>query len=450
MLKSLRAAKEDPNCPAPRFHEETKERKEEHIFAHLSPNEIELTIVGCKALALPGQANICAYVYGEFQIGDNSPQKFYTGYVTSPSPNFNYVTKFLFDRSKKTHCRFFEHKKTMVLHVAHKKTIGSVDIGVFEVKFSDLLTSSESKQIIPITADSRKLLGSATAEVILRVHEPIAQKECIITTEKELVLDEPIPEPGSHVAPKVTSSSSTVEQQPQGKSAVSQVASHSTMVSSTTTPTPTPTQTRPTTPPGRPNTPPARPSTPPARPATPPKAAVPTAPPTATPGHSRAQATEAASPPAKLPPTPTPAPTASPAPKQTAAAPAASGEEEIDPESLDRVCSNEVFEWEEKRCQAQINKHILAKTPIPEDLSTKLQQIKVALTILVVKVQKGVLSPDDYKKQLEDAVIVEQNIANKLLAAGKKELTRVPLQRVALMKKEIKDIEEGGDEEEDS
>ncbi|KAH3765008.1 hypothetical protein Pelo_3145 [Pelomyxa schiedti] len=364
MLKSLRAAKEDPNCAAPRkerFHEETKERTEERIFAHLSPNEIELTIVGCKALDLLGHANMCAYVYGEFQIGDNSAQKFKTSYVTSPSPNFNYVTKFLFDRSKKTHCRFFELRRTMVLHVAHKKTIGSVDIGVFEVKFSDLLTSSESKQTIPIASEySHKPLVSATAEVILRVHEPITHKEYLITTEKELVLDEPIPETSSHAH-------ETTTEQPQGKSAVSQVASQSTMVYSTTTP--------------------------------------------------------------------------STVPAPTAMAPAASSEEELDPvDRLDRVCSYEVLKWEEERCKAYAeNGH---------DVIVRSALIKASSALLSLKVSNGSLCPDVYKEQLENAVTVEQNIANTLLAAGKKEQAQVPLKRVSIMKKEIKDIE-GGDEEEE-
>eukprot|EP01105_Mastigella_eilhardi_P017114 TRINITY_DN3936_c0_g1_i3.p1 TRINITY_DN3936_c0_g1~~TRINITY_DN3936_c0_g1_i3.p1 ORF type:complete len:510 (-),score=180.18 TRINITY_DN3936_c0_g1_i3:64-1593(-) len=396
-LSTLRTLEADPTARCPRYHVETVERQEERVFSHLTQSELEITIVNCKGLCLKGYGSLCCFVYGEVQIGSYSGL-INTPCITATNPEFNFTVKMNLERKKSTQI-FFEHKK-VVLHVYHKRTLlPAIELGRFFVPFADLLTKAESCQVTPILRpDSRREVASATAEVRLRLQTPLLKKDMVTITEHSVVLDEPLQLPN---APAASPAQPPKPQPNAAKAPAQQPTAKPQQNAAEAKPLQKP-QLNPQPPLSKPQPPLPKPQ----------------------------------------PPQPKPQPAA-----EVKNAAEAVGDDEIDAESLDRVVSNDVLEWEQDRVTRQLAAAKVAGKALSEDMVVRKQDIEVKMQLLVIQVQTGKITPEGYIKMLEAAVKAEHEVARRLVGLGRKEQAVVPLQRVKIMQKEIASASEEDGEE---
>ena len=119
-----------------------------------------------------------------------------------------------------------------------------------------------------------------------------------------------------------------------------------------------------------------------------------------------------------------------------------------DPHAVLGIFSNEVLEWE-------INQRVplllqLARQrgdqAAVEDLTDRLISLQTQLQILVTAVQAGKLQLDEYLNKLREAIARGTLVAKALMQRGKKEDAKVVIQRVQLMRNEVKTAEDNADE----
>ena len=119
-----------------------------------------------------------------------------------------------------------------------------------------------------------------------------------------------------------------------------------------------------------------------------------------------------------------------------------------DPHSILGMLSNDVLEWE-------IATHIphtlqLARqrqdAAAVEDCMDRLTAAQTQLAILVQAVQAGKLTLDDYLSQLRESIQRDGLVARELMRRGRKEDAKLVIQRVQLMRNELKTAEENADE----
>ena len=157
------------------------------------------------------------------------------------------------------------------------------------------------------------------------------------------------------------------------------------------------------------------------------------------------------------PRTPSPSPastggaasTAPPLPAATLPLPPGLTEDDVsDPHSVLSMFSNDVLEWE-------IQQHVplllqLARQrgdqAAVEDLTDRLTSLQTQLQILVTAVQAGKLQLDEYLARLREAIDRGQMVAKELMRRGRKEDAKVVIQRVQLMRTELKTAEDNADE----
>jgi len=101
------------------------------------------------------------------------------------------------------------------------------------------------------------------------------------------------------------------------------------------------------------------------------------------------------------------------------------------------MISNDVLENEAAQVDAQIAAYAQKKQPTPEALVDRKQALELKMSILVIQVQSGQITPEKYVEMLQAKVSEERALAKKLVGLGKKEWARYPLSRAKIMETEI-------------
>jgi hypothetical protein len=112
--------------------------------------------------------------------------------------------------------------------------------------------------------------------------------------------------------------------------------------------------------------------------------------------------------------------------------------------SVENMVSNDVLEWGLGEVEKQILTFQRQKKEVPEELITKKQQIELKLQLLIIQIQSGQVSEEDYIAMVEKKVVEEKAMARKYVQRGIKEAAQLCLLRAKIMAKEL----EGGEEEE--
>jgi len=126
--------------------------------------------------------------------------------------------------------------------------------------------------------------------------------------------------------------------------------------------------------------------------------------------------------------------TKSPPSSTTKATPAPQPEEyDGDPANIDNIVSNAVLEAELKRVEAQIQQNAGNKQ---EELLDLKQQIELKMNIILVQVQTGQLTQEDYVKKVIAKIAEEKDLARRL-AQVKRDWAKAALARAKMMEKEL-------------
>jgi len=106
--------------------------------------------------------------------------------------------------------------------------------------------------------------------------------------------------------------------------------------------------------------------------------------------------------------------------------------------AIERIFSLSVLEYERDQAQREViqNKKLKKDT---SDSELRAQQLQMQIDLLIVRVQRGQLTQDQYQKILQESVKEELELARRFKAAGDMEMARYAAQRVVLMKNELKE-----------
>ncbi|EFA78942.1 hypothetical protein PPL_08410 [Heterostelium album PN500] len=378
----------------PPFHFENKEIQNEVINQDIKENEMVITIGKYEFPKSFG--NIDSYAQMDFPYpSTDEPTKLTTGSSNSvTSKDYAFKTTITMEK-KKTFLRVAEKKKVQLSIVSSKMFFMKSVVGKCEIKLAPLMTQCQIIEKAPIMKEGTKKELGGYVEISIRLRTPLDSKQIQKKIERVLVLDGPLGETNTTTTTTTTTASTTT---------TTFVAP--TLITSTPS---TPSSTSvPSTPPPPTNTSPEI-----TKPTTPSKPETSTPPPT--------QVAKPAPVPTQKPPASTP-----PTPVQN------EEEEEDDPESLDRIVSNDVME----ALLESINKQLMAGSAQPELLDRK-QAIELKLMILETQVSSGMLTIENYVKQLEEAILKDKILAKKLVGEGKKEKAMLVMQRVKTMTKEL-------------
>jgi len=162
-----------------------------------------------------------------------------------------------------------------------------------------------------------------------------------------------------------------------------------------------------------------------------PPSAAPTAPvkaqqPTSAPVISPAPQSQTPSTPA----TPKPAP-------PTPAAPPADPDEEVDLNPVENMMSNDVLEWGLEFVDKEIAQYQTKGQPVPEELITKKQQIDLKMQLLILQIQTGKMSEEDYVARVQQKIAEEKTLARNYMAAKNQTGARLALTRAKIMTVEL-------------
>ncbi|KAM9976393.1 hypothetical protein ACTFIR_010234 [Dictyostelium discoideum] len=387
----------DQGLPPPSFHFEEKVNSTEISFPDIKENEFVIKLSNGQELQKALSTDFT--IYGELPYpSPEQPTKFQTSTISLSDSSFSYVTKLQIER-KKTLQRCLEKKKISLVFYSSRMFFMKSVVGKCEIKLSDLLNKCEINEKVPILKEGSKKETGSFLNVNIKMRTPLLGKELKVVKEKVLVLDTPITITEKSTTTTTTTSKSNPTQAP------------------TPTPTPTPTPASET---------------------------------SITTTTTTKTTTETPSKPTPTPtPTPTPATTVEKTTTTTTAITKASGktddvtDEDFDEmvEDLDRVVSNNVFEW----MQETINQQIATQGAKPDLLDRK-QAIDIKLMLLETNVSTGLLSLEDYLKQLEVAIGEDKKLALQLSTKGRKDLALKIMQRMKIMQKELDECNQPAEE----
>eukprot|EP01119_Soliformovum_irregulare_P009411 TRINITY_DN2269_c0_g1_i1.p1 TRINITY_DN2269_c0_g1~~TRINITY_DN2269_c0_g1_i1.p1 ORF type:complete len:635 (-),score=266.01 TRINITY_DN2269_c0_g1_i1:16-1920(-) len=108
-----------------------------------------------------------------------------------------------------------------------------------------------------------------------------------------------------------------------------------------------------------------------------------------------------------------------------------------EPNPLENIISNDVYEWELENLNRQIIELKMKKKPT-DDLEDRKNSVMVSLQILGAKVESGQLDLDTYLGSMRKKVEEERNIAKYFLGQQKKDWAATALKRSKIMEAEIK------------
>jgi hypothetical protein len=409
MIKSIRAE----GGPTPQFHSETKTYSIVNQQTDLQENEMEIRIEKGLDIPIPaGYTSVDTYVNYEVELPETPIQTGYTNTIKNTTdPDYAFSTKILIQRGK-SFTKWVEKKK-ISFELMHNRGFlrKAVSIGKAGLELAGLTNKCEIHEVIEVLNERKKPTG-AKLEVKARLRNPTVGSETVTNSEKWYYIDHF----GSVAAP--ASLLPAIIPPPAAK----QDPHHSKEKSGTARASPNKPQTQ------------ATASPKPVQPAVAGKTA-------AVQGQAQAPAT-AAKPtqPVVAGKTPTPASVAAPTP---AAKQDEEDEEDYDP--VDTIVSNNVLEWEQKTIKGKIEAYEAKKQPVPEELTDRLQQVEIKMSVLVLSVQTGQLTVEVYLETLKKAITTEKQRALKFKKENKINAAKCALNRMKIMEEEVENIKKSAE-----
>ncbi|KAN0014671.1 hypothetical protein ACTFIU_000989 [Dictyostelium citrinum] len=404
----------DLGLPPPSFHFEEKVNSTEVSFPDIKENELVIKLSNGQELQKALSTDFT--IYGELPYpSPEQPTKFQSSTISlSESSSFSYVTKVQIER-KKTLQRCLEKKKMSLVFYSSRMFFMKSVVGKCEIKLSDLLNKCEINEKVPILKEGSKKETGSFLNVNIKMRTPLLGKELKVVKEKVLVLDTPIT-----ITEKPLSSSSSSSSSLSLSSSTTTTTTTAATTTSKSTPAPT-VETSATTTTSKTTETPSKPT----------PTEIPTKP---TPTTEKTTTTTTTA-------TATATTTKAAATTKTEESTADEGDLEDMVEDLDRVVSNNVFEW----MQETINQQIATQGAKPELLDRK-QAIDIKLMLLETNVSTGMLSLEDYLKQLEVAIAEDKKLALQLSTKGRKDLALKIMQRMKIMQKELDECNQPAEE----
>ncbi|KAK5581403.1 hypothetical protein RB653_001435 [Dictyostelium firmibasis] len=399
----------DAGLPPPSFHFEEKVNTTEISFPDIKENEFVIKLSNGQDLNKALTTDFT--IYGELPYpSPEQPTKFQTSTVAlAESSTFSYVTKVQIER-KKTLQRCLEKKKiTLVFYSSRMFFMKSV-VGKCEIKLSDLLNKCEINEKVPILKEGSKKETGSFLNINIKMRTPLLGKELKVVKEKVLVLDTPIT--NTQKLSNITTTSTTTTTNNNNNNNNTTIASTNTLSTSTS----------------KPETEPTSVSTSVSTTTT-----TTTTPAVETSTTTKMASTELSSSSSSSKATVTAEKTTTTTTTKSEGSKADDGEslEEM-VEDLDRVVSNNVLE----SMQETINQQI-ATQGAKTDLLDRKQAVDIKLMILETNVSNGILSFENYLKQLEFAMAEDKKLALLLSSKGRKDLAVKIMHRIKVMQKEL-------------
>lgn len=106
------------------------------------------------------------------------------------------------------------------------------------------------------------------------------------------------------------------------------------------------------------------------------------------------------------------------------------------------MISNDVLEWALESTQNEIDSCTKHKKPVPDELITRKTQIEAKLQVLIIKIQNGQLSEEQYIQSVNDKITEEKALAKKYLTQKNNLGAKYALMRAKIMAKELEGEEE--------
>jgi hypothetical protein len=421
-LEQVTRAKQFPHVPPPLFKLDTIERREEIINPEVRMDELEFHIVRAFDMLPPsGYDTLDMYIYCEFPYPQNQVQKIRSNTVRkSVEPEFNFSGRVKIER-KNVFARFLKSRK-VTFEVYHQRSflMRDVKLGQAELKLHDLLNQSTVHEFVEIAEGKKNVIGKL--EIKARLREPLLAKQIRVTREQILKIEKHFP----ITSPPITQPSNTNVKQP--SKTVTPVES--------TSPT-TPVDEEPVR--GVEVTPVPDIVVEPEKPSEgKDKEDFTSGPPSTESAPLSGQLTPV-EPVTPMPVTPvdeTPVKEVPVTPAQPSEAP--NNNDVLDDwDSVDRIESNAVLEYEQQKVEQQMVLLKRAKKEIPEELQLRLNQVQMKMQILIIKIQKEILTMESYSELLQQKIKGDKELALKLKRAGNVEAAKEVLKRVNLMEKEL-------------
>eukprot|EP00294_Goniomonas_avonlea_P005735 CAMPEP_0114572088 /NCGR_PEP_ID=MMETSP0114-20121206/18098_1 /TAXON_ID=31324 /ORGANISM="Goniomonas sp, Strain m" /LENGTH=458 /DNA_ID=CAMNT_0001759261 /DNA_START=24 /DNA_END=1396 /DNA_ORIENTATION=+ len=405
-IEKLKVLAKNPDAQIPSFHLQQRAYTLQRTFPDVALDDIELQIVGCQGLHIPGKDTAPnAFVTFEFAYPSDNVQKIQTPTLTSPNPAFAHIVTLKVGRSKGFE-RFCERKK-LTFDVVHYSTAyfglkdASEVIGKATLPLAALLNKCEISESLPLV-DARRRETGALLDVRIRLAKPLrAEFETQnVVNQKWIVVDDPQYQPPPQVqrTPSLEKAAAPPPQKQQ-KQQQPQQSKHQE--------------------PSQPQQPQQQPSAPAHKPA---------------------------------PPTTAPPPAAAPQPAVAATVPAAAvrdgaagregggaaaGGESADPEladphNVDFFVSNEVMEVE---MAALVRKE--EQGELSDEDSMRKLQLQGKMNVLVALIQTGKLSLPVYLDDVKKRIQADTQLALKLKKAGQIADATTVLKRIKIATAEV-------------
>ncbi|EDO41324.1 predicted protein [Nematostella vectensis] len=194
-LDAVKNAKKHKD-PPPRFHYEDKSFTIVNSFPELSDSHVEITIVRCLNIPLPSgysQKDLHCYVTYEFPYpSSEDPQSGRTQTIKHTiNPEYNEAFKVNIDRKNRALPRIFR-RQALKFEIKYERGFlkGDKALGQAQVKLAPLDSKSEIHDCVDLMdSDRGRRAVGGKVEVIIRVREPLTDKDVSIEKWKWLVID---------------------------------------------------------------------------------------------------------------------------------------------------------------------------------------------------------------------------------------------------------------------
>ena len=376
------------HIPPPTYHTQDEKLTVIHEHKDVGDDQLHLHLVSARDLDPAASYTVTLQWEGGGQVVAYS-----SGSERGPAPEWKCRWPVVFGVRSKTVVKAVQRSRVVAILYRQRLIMGSVEVGRGEMKLKELVGRCDKRDWVKVKDGDSKRVGEVCVEVRLR--RPLERLDMREVNKQLLLIDEFEQGAGTNLRPPpvpVTSPSS---------------ASH---------------------PAGSPSSASRSPAPSPPSPAT-----------------------TRFAPPAPTPVSPPDAPSSTATPSPSAHPPLPPGVTDADisdPHSILAILSNDVLEWE-------INTHIphtltLARqrqdNAAVEDCMDRLTAAQTQLSILVQAVQAGKLTLDDYLGKLRENIERDGLVARELMRRGRKEDAKLVIQRVQLMRNELKTAEENADE----
>jgi len=181
--------------PVPKFHYEMKSFPIVKSHPELSDSECEITIVRCINIPLPSgyqPKDMYSYVVYEFPFPNDSPQTGSSNVVKNTiNPEFNQSFKVSIDRKSRALQRVLRRQPVSFKLMYQRGFLKSDKaLGQANLKLENFSNRSMIHECVDLmdTDRGRKTVGGKI-EVILKIREPLVDKDIEVVNEKWLVLD---------------------------------------------------------------------------------------------------------------------------------------------------------------------------------------------------------------------------------------------------------------------